>query len=99
MDRTLTIKKRAPAKTWTRRSQFITDDDAFVILCQHAISHLPDSVTGRQAILAALILQAPRTSPLLQHLREIQWHLNTHLSLAQEPAALAPATPLTTERK
>jgi hypothetical protein len=85
LDLAPTTKKRRAAKISMRRNQFTTDGDAFAILCQHAISHLPDSIAGRQAVLAALLLQAPRTSPLLPHLREIQWHLNTHLALARDP--------------
>ncbi len=75
-------KKRSAAGISARRGQTMTDVDAFIILCQHAISHLPDSIPQRQAVLAALLLRAPANSPLAQHVRELQWHLQAHLRLS-----------------
>jgi hypothetical protein len=87
-------KKHSAAKLLPGRSQSMTDGDAFAVLCQHAISHLPDSIAGRQALLAALILQGPRNSPLLQHVRELQWHLQAHLGLCKmAPADAAQPAP------
>jgi hypothetical protein len=59
-----------------------SNGDAFAVLCQHVISTLPDSLSRRRAVLAALSLCAPRSSPLAQEIREMQWHLQTHLDLA-----------------
>jgi hypothetical protein len=88
-DHSTAIKKRSAAAFSTGRDHVMTNDAAFDILCQHAISHLPDSIAGRQAVLAALILRAPRNCRLAQHVREMQWHLQSHMRLTK----MAPADP------
>jgi hypothetical protein len=95
-DHTTATKKRSAAPISTGRDPAMTNVDAFAVLCQHAISHLPDSVAGRQAVLTALILRAPRNSPLAQQVREMQWHLEAHLRLSKTAPADAAQPTLTT---
>jgi hypothetical protein len=81
-DHDIATKKRPPANFLSGRQHSKPEIDAFERLCQHVISHLPDSIDNRREVLDALIVCAPRDSALAQRIRELQWHLQAHLRLS-----------------